>query len=98
MSDASDPDAPVAIPIDGELDLHPFAPADIPSVVEEYVRECRARGIRHLRLVHGKGRGVQRAVVRAVLDRLPGVVAVRDAPAERGGWGAVLVDLGAAEP
>jgi DNA-nicking Smr family endonuclease len=84
---------PVEVPITGELDLHAFAPRDIPSVVEEYVAECGRRGLHALRLVHGKGAGVQRAVVHRVLRGLPAVRSFEDAPAERGGWGATLVTL-----
>ena len=83
----------VAIPITGELDLHPFAPREIPSVVREYVRACRERGILHLRLAHGRGKGVQRAVVRRVLASLPDVVSFSDAPPGAGGWGATVVVL-----
>lgn len=87
-------DEPVELPVTGELDLHAFAPRDIPSVVEEYVRACRERGITRLRLVHGRGKGVQRAVVRRVLARLPGVASWGDAPPESGGWGATVIELG----
>jgi DNA-nicking Smr family endonuclease len=59
------------VPIGPELDLHPFAPRDIPSVVEEYVRAAHAAGLRRLRLVHGRGRGVQRGIVQATLERHP---------------------------
>lgn len=86
-------DAAVEIPITGELDLHPFAPRDVPSVVGEYLRECRARGILELRLVHGRGRGVQRAVVQRLLRSLPEVLWFGDAPPQSGGWGATLVRL-----
>lgn len=86
-------DAPVEIPITGELDLHPFAPREIPSVVEEYVRACRARGLAEVRLAHGKGRGVQRAVVRRVLLAMPEVLAVEDSLASHGGWGATVARL-----
>jgi DNA-nicking Smr family endonuclease len=88
----SDEDA-VELPITGDLDLHTFAPRDVPSLVEDYVRACREKGIRRLRLVHGRGRGVQRAEVRRVLARLSEVAAFMDAPPERGGWGATLVEL-----
>ncbi len=84
---------PVEIPITGELDLHAFAPRDIPSVVEEYVRTCHERGIRRVRLAHGRGSGVQRAVVRRVLRALPEVVSFEDAPPQAGGWGATVADL-----
>ena len=83
----------VELPISGELDLHSFAPRDVPSVVEEYVRACRERGVLTLRLVHGRGKGVQRAVVRRVLANLGGVAAFDDAPPGSGGWGATLVRL-----
>jgi DNA-nicking Smr family endonuclease len=92
-----DPDLEAAgeleLPITGELDLHAFAPRDVPSVVEEYLRACRANGIGVVRLIHGRGRGVQRAEVRRVLARLPEVSGFDDAPPASGGWGATLVTL-----
>lgn len=88
-----DDEPAVVVPITGELDLHAFAPRDIPAVVEDYVEACRTEGVRELRLIHGRGRGVQRAVVRRVLRGLPGVVDVRDAPPDWGGWGATLARL-----
>jgi DNA-nicking Smr family endonuclease len=88
----------VPIPVTGELDLHPFSPRDIPSVVEEYVRACAEKGVRCLRLAHGRGRGVQRAAVRRVLASLPEVHSFADAPAEAGGWGATVVELHAEAP
>jgi len=84
---------PFEVPLTGELDLHAFSPRDIPSVVEEYVRACRERGLLSLRLVHGRGRGVQRAVVRRTLASMPEVVSFQDAPPGLGGWGATLVEL-----
>jgi DNA-nicking Smr family endonuclease len=86
-------DAAVEIPITGELDLHAFAPRDVPSVVEEYLAACQERNIRALRIVHGKGKGVQRAVVHRVLRSSALVASFGDAPAERGGFGATLVTL-----
>ncbi len=84
----------IELPIDGgELDLHAFAPRDVPSVVADFVEACRARGILRLRIVHGRGTGTQRAIVRGVLARLPGVLAVADAPPHEGGWGAAIVVL-----
>jgi DNA-nicking Smr family endonuclease len=94
--DPADNDA-VEIPLTGELDLHAFAPRDIPSVVEEYVRACAEEGLTVLRLVHGRGRGVQRAEVRRVLARLPEVASFEDAGARSGGWGATIVRLRGAE-
>jgi len=81
------------IPITSELDLHAFAPADIPSVVEEYLGECRRRKMTEVRLVHGRGKGVQRAAVRRQLARLSFVLCFGDAPPTSGGWGATLVSL-----
>jgi DNA-nicking Smr family endonuclease len=83
----------VELPVDGELDLHAFAPREVPSVVEEYLAECRRRGILSARLVHGRGKGVQRAVVWRLLGSLEGVVSWRQAPPHAGGWGATLVEL-----
>jgi DNA-nicking Smr family endonuclease len=69
---------PLRIPIEGELDLHTFAPGDIPSVVEEYIFEAHARGLREVRLVHGRGRGIQRGIVQRTLERHPLVVEFSD--------------------
>ena len=85
------PDDPIRIPIEAELDLHAFAPRDIPSVVEEYVNEAAAAGFREVRLVHGRGRGVQRGIVQATLERHPLVVAFSDDTASH--LGATLARL-----
>jgi DNA-nicking Smr family endonuclease len=69
---------PVRIPIEAEIDLHAFAPADIPSVVEEYIEAAAAAGLREVRVVHGRGRGVQRGIVQAALERHPRVIEFRD--------------------
>ena len=71
---------PVRVPIEREIDLHAFAPADIPSVVEEYVLAASQAGFTEVRIVHGRGRGVQRGIVQAVLERHPLVVAFSDDP------------------
>jgi DNA-nicking Smr family endonuclease len=68
------------LPIEDALDLHTFSPRDIPSVVDEYVRAAHEAGIRQVRLVHGRGTGVQRAIVQTVLDRHPLVQEFWDAP------------------
>jgi DNA-nicking Smr family endonuclease len=62
---------PVEIPIAGSLDLHTFAPQDVPSVVDEYIHAAHAAGLRQLRLIHGRGQGVQRGIVQRVLDTHP---------------------------
>jgi len=84
---------PVVLPLEDVLDLHPFAPPEIRSVVEEYLTQCRAAGFTVVRLIHGKGRGVQRENVRVLLARLPFVQNFHDAPPEAGGWGATIVTL-----
>jgi len=88
---------PFEVPVEGEIDLHAFTPRDVPSVVEEYLRACRARGFRTVRLVHGRGKGVQRAAVARVLARLPGVASFRQATPASGGWGATIVELAPSE-
>ncbi|MGH9456056.1 MAG: Smr/MutS family protein [Thermoanaerobaculia bacterium] len=86
-----DPDEPVEIPIEDFLDLHPFQPREIRDVAEEYLRAAREKGFREVRLIHGKGRGVQRAILRSLLERLDYVESHSDADAGGGGWGATLV-------
>lgn len=88
-----DSDVPVPIPIEDSLDLHSFLPRDVPSVVDEYLREARARGFREVRLIHGRGIGVQRAIVQSLLVKHPLVAGYIDAPDDRGGRGATLVRL-----
>jgi len=83
---------PVEIPIDGVLDLHAFAPEDVSSLVEEYIRVCQERGIHDVRIIHGKGKGVLRRIVHGRLERDPRVLEFGlDAGAS--GWGATLVRL-----
>jgi DNA-nicking Smr family endonuclease len=71
---------PKQIPIEDVLDLHPFNPRDIKSVVEEYVTAAWERGLREVRLIHGRGRGIQRGIVQQALERHPLVVEFWDAP------------------
>jgi DNA-nicking Smr family endonuclease len=84
-------DDPVRVPIEAELDLHAFAPRDIPSVVEEYITAAAHAGFRDVRLVHGRGHGVQRGIVQAALDRHPNVEEFRDDTASH--LGATLVRI-----
>ena len=65
---------PVRIPIEPELDLHAFAPQDVAHVVDDYVEAAAAAGLHEVRLIHGRGRGVQRGIVQATLERNPCVV------------------------
>jgi len=84
---------PVILPIEDSLDLHAFTPRDVASVVEEYLEQAAARGFTEVRLIHGKGRGVQRAIVQSILTGHPRVLRFFDAPGERGGWGATVAVL-----
>ncbi|MGH7843627.1 MAG: Smr/MutS family protein [Candidatus Binatia bacterium] len=84
---------PIILPIEDAIDLHPFSPKDIPSVVEEYLEECRKAGFREVRLIHGRGKGIQRRIIRSLLEKHPRVESFTDAPAESGGWGATIVKL-----
>ena len=86
-------DGPVAIPIEDVLDLHPFIPGETASVVAEYVAAAAAKGFKEVRLIHGRGIGVQRAIVRRTLERISLVTSFEDATPERGGWGATVVRL-----
>ena len=83
----------VVVPIEDHIDLHAFAPRDVRSVVESYLEAAVAAGYREVRLIHGRGIGVQRASVRTLLDRHPSVLAYRDDDPMRGGWGATIVTL-----
>lgn len=86
-------DEHVDVPIEGELDLHAFSPRDIPSVVGEYLGAAHERGFREVRLIHGRGKGVQRGIVQSVLDRHPLVAEFWDAPGSHlGATVARLVD------
>ena len=90
---AFDPEAEAEYPINGELDLHTFAPRDVPDLVQDYLDECQRRGILEIRIVHGKGQGVLRRTVEAALKKRADILEARLAPRERGGWGATLVTL-----
>lgn len=94
---ASDKGEVFVFPIDGTLDLHAFHPRDVASVVSEYLEECRRRGIRDVRVVHGRGKGVQRDTVRAIMKQTPFVTSFSDAPPELGGWGVTTALLRLAE-
>jgi dsDNA-specific endonuclease/ATPase MutS2 len=84
---------PVRIPITDVFDLHTVPPRDVKPIVEEYLSEAHRLGFKALRIIHGRGIGVQREMVRAILGRTPFVESFSDAPAEAGGWGATLVTL-----
>ena len=84
---------PIRIPITDVFDLHTVRPQEVAAVVEAYLEEVNRLGRKAVRLIHGRGIGVQREIVRAVLARTPFVLSYRDAPPEAGGWGATLVTL-----
>jgi dsDNA-specific endonuclease/ATPase MutS2 len=84
---------PVVIPIEDHLDLHPFQPKEILSVVREYLDQCIAAGFHEVRLIHGKGKGVQRDTIRALLEKHANVESFHDAPLGAGSWGATILRL-----
>jgi dsDNA-specific endonuclease/ATPase MutS2 len=86
-------DEPIRIPITEVFDLHSVQPKEVKEVVEAYLEEARRLGFRKVRIIHGRGIGVQRRIVHAVLDRTPFVTSYADAPPEAGGWGATVVTL-----
>lgn len=92
MFDEGD-EEPIRIPITDVFDLHSVPPRDVKAIVEEYLAEAHKLGLNALRIIHGRGIGVQREMVRSVLARTPFVESYRDAPAEAGGWGATIVEL-----
>ncbi len=92
-ADGSKEKEPHRIPIEDSIDLHAFAPKEALSVVADYLEEAVRLGFREVRIVHGRGTGVQRRAVRAALSGHPLVEAFADAPPQSGGWGATVVRL-----
>lgn len=84
---------PLRIPVTDSFDLHTVQPREVEAVVEAYIEEAHKLGFKALRLIHGRGIGIQREIVRAVLARTEFVYSFGDAPAEAGGWGATVVSL-----
>ena len=84
---------PIQIPIEDVLDLHTFRPKDIADLLENYFEECIKAGIFSVRVIHGKGKGIQKRQVQRILRNNPTVKSFKDAPPEAGGWGATLVQL-----
>lgn len=87
------PEEPVLIPITDVFDLHSVPARDAQAIVEAYLQEAHKKGFKAIRIIHGRGIGVQREMVRAVLARTPFVEGFTDAPAEAGGWGATVITL-----
>lgn len=93
--DNFDPDNPfpdpIVIEITDVIDLHSIQPREVKVVIQEYLEQARAKGFRSVRIIHGKGVGVQREMVRSILSKTGFVCDWTDAPAEAGGWGATIV-------
>ena len=99
MADIDDPELdfeepePIELEITDVLDLHSFPPRDVKALVREYLDLAYDKGLRQLRIIHGKGTGAQRGMVRSILERDPRVVTYGDPPGHSGGWGATWVTL-----
>jgi dsDNA-specific endonuclease/ATPase MutS2 len=93
VSDPEPGEEPIRIPITDVFDLHSVPPRDVQAVVEAYLEEAQKLGLKALRIIHGRGIGVEREMVRAVLARTEFVAWYGDAPAEAGGWGATIATL-----
>jgi dsDNA-specific endonuclease/ATPase MutS2 len=91
--DSSDDEAPVEFPITSELDLHTFRPSDLGELIPAYLEAAHAKGIKEVRIIHGKGTGTLRTTVHALLPRIPLVTNFRLGNETSGGWGATLVTL-----
>ena len=83
----------VEIEITDSLDLHAFHPRDVRAVVEEYLSEAHKKGFKMVRIIHGKGVGVQREIVRKVLSETDFVVKFKNAPEYSGSWGSTIAEL-----
>jgi len=83
----------VRIPIEDWIDLHTFSPRDIPSLLEDYLLECQKKGFREVRIIHGKGKGVQQRIVHSFLKKCPLVESSELASPEAGSWGATIAYL-----
>lgn len=84
---------PVVIEFTDVIDLHSIPPRQVKAVVEDFLESAHHRRLSHVRIIHGKGIGVQRETIRAILARTPFVISFQDAPMEAGGWGATVVSL-----
>ena len=96
VSGFENPGEPVRIPITDVFDLHSVPPRDVADVVEAYLEAAHEKCLCAIRIIYGRGIGVQREIVRAILARTPFVVSYGDAPPEAGGWGAAIATLDSA--
>jgi len=83
----------VRIPIEDWIDLHTFSPKEIPSLLEEYLLECQKKGFKEVRIIHGKGKGIQRSIVHSFLEKSSLVESFEMAPPDAGSWGATIAVL-----
>jgi dsDNA-specific endonuclease/ATPase MutS2 len=93
VANDDDDEEPLRIPVTDVFDLHTVHPREIKPVIENYLEEAHRLGFRALRIIHGRGIGVQREIVRSILAKTPFVACFSDAPAEAGGWGATIITL-----
>jgi DNA-nicking Smr family endonuclease len=84
---------PIRLPISDVLDLHTFQPKEVPDLLTDYFSECIEAGIHSVRVIHGKGKGILKHRVHSILKKNALVQSFKDAPSERGGWGATIVKL-----
>ena len=84
---------PVKLPLEDWIDLHTFSPGDIPDLLESYLEECNEAGLKEVRIIHGKGIGVQRKIVQKALQESPLIEKFTQAPPDAGGWGATIAIL-----
>jgi DNA-nicking Smr family endonuclease len=83
----------VRIPIEDWIDLHTFSPKEITSLLEEYLLECQKKGFKEVRILHGKGKGIQRSIVHSFLKKSPLIESFKQAPTEAGSWGGTIAVL-----
>jgi DNA-nicking Smr family endonuclease len=83
----------VRIPIEDWIDLHTFSPKEITSLLEEYLLECQEKGFKEVRIIHGKGKGIQRSIVHSFLKKSPLIESFKQAPTEAGSWGGTIAVL-----
>lgn len=93
LAGSDDPIPAVRVPVTDTLDLHTFSPAEVEPLLEDYMEACLKEGIREVRIIHGKGKGVQRRRVQSLLSRSPLVQSYHDADPGGGGWGATIAVL-----
>lgn len=91
-------DEVIRIPIEDSIDLHTFRPGEVKDLLRDYIEEARERGFAEVRIIHGRGTGVLRGIVHALLQKHPHVVSFREAGPASGGWGATIAVLDKAEP